>query len=81
MHAGELSSRSILVCAENHRRSLRNGKLPPFPLSWRPLPIFCAAVLSQAFLVPGNVTGVSLYGSEIARKRMEVFKEAVVGIQ
>src|SRR5215831_16665744 len=29
----------------------------------------------------GNVTGVSLYGSEIARKRMEVFKEAVVGIQ
>src|SRR5262249_47736627 len=28
-----------------------------------------------------NVTGVSLYGSEIARKRMEVFKEAVVGIQ
>jgi putative tryptophan/tyrosine transport system substrate-binding protein len=27
------------------------------------------------------VTGVSLYGSEIARKRMEVFKEAVVGIQ
>jgi putative tryptophan/tyrosine transport system substrate-binding protein len=31
---------------------------------------------------PGsNVTGVSLYGSEIARKRMEIFKEAVVGIQ
>jgi putative tryptophan/tyrosine transport system substrate-binding protein len=31
---------------------------------------------------PGlNVTGVSLYGSEIARKRMELFKEAVVGIQ
>jgi putative tryptophan/tyrosine transport system substrate-binding protein len=29
----------------------------------------------------GNVTGVSLYGSEITRKRMEVFKEAVVGIQ
>jgi putative ABC transport system substrate-binding protein len=29
----------------------------------------------------GNVTGVSLYGSEIARKRMEVFKEAVAGIQ
>ena len=29
----------------------------------------------------GNVTGVSLYGSEIARKRMEVFKEAIVGIQ
>src|SRR5262245_11946090 len=28
-----------------------------------------------------NVTGVSLYGSENARKRMEVFKEAVVGIQ
>jgi putative tryptophan/tyrosine transport system substrate-binding protein len=28
-----------------------------------------------------NVTGVSLYGSEIARKRMEIFKEAVVGIQ
>jgi len=28
-----------------------------------------------------NVTGVSLYGSEIARKRMEVFKEAVVGIE
>jgi putative ABC transport system substrate-binding protein len=27
------------------------------------------------------VTGVSLYGSEIARKRMEVFKETVVGIQ
>ena len=29
----------------------------------------------------GNVTGVSMYGSEIARKRMEIFKEAVVGIQ
>jgi ABC-type uncharacterized transport system substrate-binding protein len=29
----------------------------------------------------GNVTGVSLYGSELARKRMELFKEAVVGIQ
>jgi putative ABC transport system substrate-binding protein len=29
----------------------------------------------------GNVTGVSLYGSEIARKRMEVFKEAVADIQ
>jgi putative tryptophan/tyrosine transport system substrate-binding protein len=29
----------------------------------------------------GNVTGVSLYGSELARKGMEVFKEAVVGIQ
>jgi ABC-type uncharacterized transport system substrate-binding protein len=26
----------------------------------------------------GNVSGVSLYGSELARKRMEVFKEAVV---
>jgi putative tryptophan/tyrosine transport system substrate-binding protein len=31
---------------------------------------------------PGsNVTGVSLYGSEIARKRMEIFKEAAVGIR
>src|SRR6516162_1005682 len=29
----------------------------------------------------GNVTGVSLYGSEIVRKRMEIFKEAVVGIR
>jgi putative ABC transport system substrate-binding protein len=29
----------------------------------------------------GNVTGVSLYGSELACKRMEIFKEAVVGIQ
>ena len=29
----------------------------------------------------GNVTGVSLYGSEITRKRMEIFKEAVIGIQ
>jgi ABC-type uncharacterized transport system substrate-binding protein len=29
----------------------------------------------------GNVTGVSLYGSELARKRMEIFKEAVIGIQ
>src|SRR5215468_1497967 len=29
----------------------------------------------------GNVTGVSLYGSELARKRMEVFKEAVVEMQ
>jgi putative tryptophan/tyrosine transport system substrate-binding protein len=29
----------------------------------------------------GNVTGVSLYGSEIARKRMEIFKEAVIGIR
>jgi putative tryptophan/tyrosine transport system substrate-binding protein len=29
----------------------------------------------------GNVTGVSLYGSEIARKRMEIFKEVIPGIQ
>jgi putative tryptophan/tyrosine transport system substrate-binding protein len=29
----------------------------------------------------GNVTGVSLYGSEIARKRMEIFKEAGIGIR
>jgi putative ABC transport system substrate-binding protein len=29
----------------------------------------------------GNITGVSLYGSEIARKRLEIFKEAVPGIQ
>ena len=29
----------------------------------------------------GNVTGVTLYGSELARKRMEVFKEAVAGIR
>ena len=29
----------------------------------------------------GNVTGVSLYGSDLARKRMEVFKEAVAGIR
>jgi putative ABC transport system substrate-binding protein len=28
-----------------------------------------------------NVTGVSLYGSEVARKRMEILKEAVVGLQ
>jgi putative ABC transport system substrate-binding protein len=29
----------------------------------------------------GNLTGVSLYGSELARKRMEVFREAVAGIR
>jgi putative ABC transport system substrate-binding protein len=29
----------------------------------------------------GNVTGITLYGSELARKRMEVFKEAVAGIR
>ena len=29
----------------------------------------------------GNVTGVSLYGSELVRKRMEVFKETVAGIR
>jgi putative tryptophan/tyrosine transport system substrate-binding protein len=29
----------------------------------------------------GNVSGVSLYGSELARKRMEALKEAVVGIR
>jgi len=29
----------------------------------------------------GNVSGVSLYGSELARKRMEVLKEAVAGIR
>jgi len=29
----------------------------------------------------GNVSGVSLYGSELARKRMEVLTEAVVGIR
>ena len=29
----------------------------------------------------GNVTGVSLSGSELARKRMEVFREAVAGIR
>ena len=27
----------------------------------------------------GNVSGVSLYGSELARKRMEIFREAVAG--
>jgi putative ABC transport system substrate-binding protein len=29
----------------------------------------------------GNVTGVTLYGSELTRKRMEVFREAVVRIR
>ena len=29
----------------------------------------------------GNVSGVSLYGSELARKRMEMLKEAVAGIR
>jgi putative ABC transport system substrate-binding protein len=29
----------------------------------------------------GNVTGVTLYGSELARKRMEVFQEAVAGVR
>ena len=29
----------------------------------------------------GNVTGISLYGSELARKRMEVLTEAVTGIR
>ena len=29
----------------------------------------------------GNVTGVTLYGSELARKRMELFKEVNVGIR
>ena len=29
----------------------------------------------------GNVSGVSLFGSELARKRMEVLKEAVAGIR
>ena len=29
----------------------------------------------------GNVTGVSMYGSELARKRMEVLTEAVTGIR
>jgi putative ABC transport system substrate-binding protein len=43
-----------------------------------PLRTGLAASLSRP---GGNVTGVSLYGSEIARKRMEIFKEAVVGIQ
>jgi hypothetical protein len=35
-----------------------------FPLSWHPPPILSAPALSQAFLVGGNVTGVSLYGSD-----------------
>ena len=43
-----------------------------------PLRTGLAASLSRP---GGNVTGVSLYGSEIARKRMELFKEAVVGIR
>jgi len=29
----------------------------------------------------GNFTGVSMYGSELARKRMEVLTEAVTGIR
>lgn len=29
----------------------------------------------------GNVTGISLYGSELARKRMEVLTEAVAGVR
>src|SRR6478672_11722125 len=43
-----------------------------------PLRLGLAASLARP---GGNVTGVSLSGSELARKRMEVFKEAVVGIQ
>jgi putative ABC transport system substrate-binding protein len=29
----------------------------------------------------GNVTGVTMYGTELARKRLEIFKEAVTGIR
>jgi putative ABC transport system substrate-binding protein len=43
-----------------------------------PLRLGLAASLARP---GGNVTGVSLSGSELARKRMEVFREAVAGIQ
>jgi ABC transporter substrate binding protein len=43
-----------------------------------PLPLGLAASLAR---LGGNVTGVTLYASELASKRMEVFREAVVGIR
>ena len=42
----------------HHRRSRRNGKLPPFPSSWHPPPILCAPALSQVFLVLGATSPV-----------------------
>jgi putative ABC transport system substrate-binding protein len=43
-----------------------------------PLRLGLAASLARP---GGNVTGVTLYGSELVRKRMEVFKEAVPSIR
>jgi hypothetical protein len=42
------------------------------------LPTTFSASLAQP---GGNVSGVTLYGSELARKRMEVFREAVTTIR
>ena len=43
-----------------------------------PLRLGLAASLARP---GGNVTGVTLFGSELGHKRLEVFKEAVAGIQ
>ncbi len=52
------------------------------PIILAPIGDPLAVGLARSLARPGgNVTGVTLYGPELARKRIEILKEAVVGIR
>jgi putative ABC transport system substrate-binding protein len=52
------------------------------PIILAPIADPLALGLARSLARPeGNVTGVTMYGSELAHKRMEIFKEAVVRIR
>jgi putative ABC transport system substrate-binding protein len=51
------------------------------PIILAPIADPIALGLARSLARPeGNVTGVTMYGTELAHKRMEIFKEAAVGI-
>src|SRR6266478_9657549 len=52
------------------------------PIILAPIADPLAMGLARSLARPeGNVTGVTMYGPELARKRLEILKEAVVGIR
>jgi ABC-type uncharacterized transport system substrate-binding protein len=52
------------------------------PIILAPIADPIALGLARSLARPGgNVTGVTMYGTELAHKRMEIFKEAAAGIQ
>jgi len=52
------------------------------PIILAPIADPIALGLARSLARPeGNVTGVTMYGTELAHKRMEIFKEAAVGIR